>query len=210
LWHQYLAQQGYVVICIDNRGTSNPLGRTWRHFAYRKVGILASYDQAAAVRKLLDTHPYLDGDRIAVTGFSGGGSMSLNLLFRYPELYHTAMAGGFISNQLLYDSIYQERYMGLPADNEEGYKDGSPMTHVKNLKGNLLIYHGTQDDNCHYQSFENLVNELIHHNKQFTAVPYTGGSHAIKTAGGGQGDAHNLKTKTWYLMNHITPGPLPR
>ncbi len=210
LWHQYLAQRGYVVVSIDNRGTSTPLGRAWRHFAYRKIGIVACYDQVAAVKKLLETHPYLDKDRIAVTGFSGGGSMSLNLLFRYPETYHLAMAGGFISNQLLYDSVYQERYMGLPEDNKEGYKDGSPMTHVKNLKGNLLIYHGTQDDNCHYQSFENLVNELIRENKLFTSVPYTGGSHAIKSAGGGQGTAHNLKTKTWYLMNHVTAGPLPQ
>ena len=136
--------------------------------------------------------------------------MSLNLLFRYPNLYKLAMAGGFISNQLLYDSIYQERYMGLPDDNPEGYKNGSPMTHVENLKGHLLIYHGTQDDNCHYQNFENLVQELIKHNKQFTAVPYTGGTHSIKSAGDGQGTAHNLKTKTWYLMNHIKPGPLPQ
>ncbi|MBT3479819.1 MAG: S9 family peptidase [Opitutales bacterium] len=210
LWHQYLAQQGYIVMSIDNRGTSTPLGRDWRHHLHHNIGIHSAEDQSAAVRKLLQTHSYLDPNRIAVTGFSGGGSMSLNLLFRYPDLYKLAMAGGFISNQLLYDSIYQERYMGLPDDNPEGYKNGSPMTHVENLKGHLLIYHGTQDDNCHYQNFENLVQELIKHNKQFTAVPYTGGTHSIKSAGNGQGTAHNLKTKTWYLMNHIKPGPLPQ
>ena len=120
------------------------------------------------------------------------------------------MAGGFISDQLLYDTVYQERYMGLPKDNKDGYKNGSPITHVENLQGNLLIYHGTQDDNCHYQNFEKLVNELIKHNKLFTAVPYTGGTHAIKSAGDGQGNAHNLKTKTWYLINHLKAGPLPR
>ena len=210
LWLQYLAQQGYIIISIDNRGTAGPLGRDWRHFIYRKIGILACFDQAAAVRKLKEMYPYIDGDRIAVTGFSGGGSMSLNLLFRYPELYSTAMAGGFISNQLLYDSIYQERFMGLPDDNADNYREGSPMTHVEKLKGNLLIYHGTLDDNCHYQNFENLVQELIRHNKLFTAVPYTRGSHNISAAGDGQGTAHNLKTKTWYLMNHVKPGPLPQ
>lgn len=210
LWYQYLAQRGYIVMSIDNRGTSTPLGRAWRHHLHHNIGIYSSEDQSAAVRKLLETHPYLDANRIAVTGFSGGGSMSLNLLFRYPDLYSLAMAGGFISDQLLYDTVYQERYMGLPKDNKDGYKNGSPITHVENLQGNLLIYHGTQDDNCHYQNFEKLVNELIKHNKLFTAVPYTGGTHAIKSAGDGQGNAHNLKTKTWYLMNHLKAGPLPR
>lgn len=206
LWHQYLAQRGYLVLSIDNRGTSAPLGRKWRHHLHHNIGIYSSEDQSAAVRKLLETRPYIDADRIAVTGFSGGGSMSLNLLFRYPDLYKLAMAGGFISDQLLYDTVYQERYMGLPEQNPEGYKNGSPITHVENLKGHLLIYHGTQDDNCHYQNFENLVQALIKHNKQFTAVPYTGGTHALKSAGDGQGTAHNLKTKTWYLMNHMPPG----
>ena len=210
LWYQYLAQRGYIVMSIDNRGTSTPLGREWRHHLHHNIGIYSSEDQSAAVRKLLETYPFIDEDRVAVTGFSGGGSMSLNLLFRYPDLYKLAMAGGFISDQLLYDTIYQERYMGLPNDNPDGFKYGSPITHAEGLKGHLLIYHGTQDDNCHYQSFENLVNELIRLNKQFTAVPYTGGTHSIKSAGDGQGSAHNLKTKTWYLMNHIAPGPLPR
>ena len=207
LWFQYLAQRGYIIISIDNRGTSTPLGQKWRHFLHHNIGIYSSEDQSAAVRKLLEERPYLDPDRIGVTGFSGGGSMSLNLLFRYPDLYSLAMAGGFISDQLLYDTIYQERYMGLPQDNPEGFKNGSPITHVEGLKGHLLIYHGTQDDNCHYQNFENLVQALIKNNKQFTAVPYTGGSHSIKSAGDGQGNAHNLKTKTWYLMNHMPPGP---
>ncbi len=207
LWYQYLAQKGYIIISIDNRGTSTPLGREWRHFLHHNIGIYSSEDQSAAVRKLLEERPYLDPDRIGVTGFSGGGSMSLNLLFRYPDLYSLAMAGGFISDQLLYDTIYQERYMGLPQDNPEGFKNGSPITHVEGLKGHLLIYHGTQDDNCHYQNFENLVQALIKNNKQFTAVPYTGGTHSIKSAGDGQGNAHNLKTKTWYLMNHMPPGP---
>ena len=209
-WHQYLAQQGYLIVSIENRGTNLPLGRAWRHHIYRKIGILASQDQAAALCKLKERFPFIDGDRVAVTGYSGGGSMSLNLLFRYPDLYHTAMAGGFISDQRLYDSIYQERFMGLPDDNADNYRDGSPVTHVKNLQGNLLIYHGTQDDNCHYQSFENLVNELIKHNKMFTAVPYTGGTHSIGLAGEGKGSLHNLTLKTWYLMNHVKPGPLPQ
>ena len=132
-----MAQHGYLTISIENRGTNLPLGRAWRHYIYRKIGILASEDQAAALRQLKRRFPFIDGDRVAVTGYSGGGSMSLNLLFRYPDLYHTAMAGGFISDQRLYDSIYQERFMGLPDDNADNYRDGSPMTHVKNVSGHF-------------------------------------------------------------------------
>ncbi len=179
LWHLMLTQQGYVVASIDNRGTPAPRGRAWRKSIYRQIGILASADQAAAVKALLRKRPYLDPARVGVWGWSGGGSMTLNAMFRYPDLYKTGIAVAFVSDQRLYDTIYQERYMGLPKDNEEGFKNGSPITFASGLKGNLLIIHGTGDDNVHYQSFERLVNELVGNRKRFTMMAYPNRSHGI-------------------------------
>jgi len=172
LWHTMIAEQGYVVVSMDNRGTPAPRGRKWRKSIYRQIGILASADQAAAVRVITAEWPFIDASRVGVWGWSGGGSMSLNAIFRYPDLYHTAMAVAFVSNQLNYDTIYQERYMGLPDDNEEGFKNGSPITFAKQLQGNLLIVYGTGDDNCHFQNCQVLINELIEHNKHFTMMTY--------------------------------------
>ena len=179
LWHTMLAQQGCVVMSFDNRGTPAPRGRDWRKIVYRQIGILAPQDQAAAVKAVLAERPYLDPERVGIWGWSGGGSMTLNAMFRYPEIYKTGIAVAFVANQRFYDSIYQERYMGLPEDNEEGFSDGSPVTHANKLEGNLLIIHGTGDDNVHYQNFEVLVNELIKHNKQFTMMSYPMRSHGI-------------------------------
>ncbi len=137
LWHWMLAQQGYIIASIENRGTPVPLGRQWRKAAFRQVGILAAQDQADGVRALLKRWPHVDPGRIGTWGWSGGGSMSLNAIFRFPELYSTAIAIAPNASQLLYDTIYQERYMGLPADNAENYRLGSPITHASQLKGNL-------------------------------------------------------------------------
>jgi dipeptidyl-peptidase-4 len=205
LWHLMLAQQGYLVMSVDNRGTSAPRGREWRKCIYRQIGILASADQAAAARAIIKRRPYVDPDRIGIWGWSGGGSMSLNAIFRYPDLYHTAMAIAFISNQRFYDTIYQERFMGLPDDNEEGYTNGSPITFAHQLKGNLLIVHGTADDNCHYQSFEVLVNELIKHNKHFSMMSYPNRTHAIKE--GENTRRHLYGLLTGYLNENLPPGP---
>ncbi|MCX8160182.1 MAG: S9 family peptidase [Candidatus Saccharicenans sp.] len=179
LWHLLLAQKGYVVISIDNRGTPAPRGREWRKCIYRRVGILAPADQAEALKALLKKWPWMDSSRVGVWGWSGGGQMTLNAMFKYPELYRTGIAVAFVSDQLLYDTIYQERYMGLPQDNPEGYREGSPIHFAGNLRGNLLIVHGTGDDNVHYQSFERLVNELVAHNKLFSMMAYPNRSHGI-------------------------------
>ncbi len=207
LWHLMLAQQGYLVMSVDNRGTSAPRGRAWRKCIYRQIGILASADQAAATRAIIKSRPYVDPDRIGIWGWSGGGSMSLNAIFRYPELYHTAMAIAFISNQRFYDTIYQERYMGLPGDNEQGYKNGSPITYAHQLKGNLLIVHGTGDDNCHYQNCEALINELIKHNKQFSMMSYPNRTHSIKE--GENTRRHLYELLTGYLKENLPVRPKP-
>ena len=207
LWHLMLTQQGYLVMNIDNRGTPAPRGRAWRKCIYRQIGILASSDQAAATRAIIKNRPYVDASRIGIWGWSGGGSMSLNAIFRYPELYHTAMAIAFISNQRFYDTIYQERYMGLPDDNEEGFKNGSPITFAHQLEGNLLIIHGTGDDNCHYQSCEALINELIKHNKYFSMMSYPNRTHSIKE--GENTKRHLYELLTRYLNVNLRPGPGP-
>ena len=201
LWHLMLAQQGYLIMSVDNRGTPAPRGRAWRKCIYRQIGILASKDQAAAVRALIDKWPYVDPDRIGIWGWSGGGSMSLNAIFRYPDLYRTAMAIAFISNQRYYDTIYQERYMGLPEENEDGFREGSPITHAHKLEGNLLIIHGTGDDNCHYQSCDALINELVAHNKVFTMMAYPNRSHGIHE--GKNTTRHLFELLTRYLKENL-------
>ena len=179
LWHQYMAQHGYLILSIDPRGTRSPRGREWRKIIYRKIGIVAPQDHAAAVRKVIANYPFIDGSRIGIHGWSGGGQMTLNCMFRYPELYKTGIAVAFVADQKNYDTIYQERYMSTPQDNPEGYRDGSPITHAHKLQGKLLIMHGTADDNVHYQSFEMLTNELIKHNKLFDQMIYPMRSHGI-------------------------------
>jgi dipeptidyl-peptidase-4 len=201
LWHSMLAQRGYVVISIDNRGTATPRGRAWRKSIYRQIGILASADQAAATREILRERPYLDPARVGIWGWSGGGSMSLNAVFREPGLYRMAMAIAFVANQRFYDTIYQERYMGLPADNEDGFKNGSPITFAHQLQGKLLLVYGTGDDNCHYQNCEVLINELIKQNKQFSQLAYPNRSHAIKE--GDNTKRHLYATLTRYLAENL-------
>lgn len=201
LWHHLLAQRGYVVMSIDNRGTCAPRGRAWRKSIYRQIGILAAADQAAAAREILRTRPYLDPARVGIWGHSGGGSMSLHAIFREPDLYRAAMAISFVSDQRFYDTIYQERYMGLPDDNEAGYTEGSPVTHAHKLKGRLLLAYGTGDDNCHYQNCEVLVNELIRRNKPFSMMAYPNRSHAIRE--GENTRRHLFETLTRFLEENL-------
>ena len=161
-------------------------------------------DQANAAKEVFKMG-FIDTARVAVWGWSGGGSATLNLLFRYPEIYKTGISIAAVANQLTYDNIYQERYMGLPQENREDFVNGSPITHAKNLKGNLLYIHGTGDDNVHYQNEEMLQNELIQHNKQFQFMSYPNRSHGIYE---GEGKTKHLSTLyTNYLKQYCPPGP---
>ena len=205
LWHMMLAQQGYVVLSVDNRGTPAPRGNDWRKCIYRQVGILASSDQAAAAREIMKARPYIDAQRIGIWGWSGGGSMTLNAIFRYPDLYHTGISVAPVPNQRFYDSIYQERYMGLPGDNTDGYHRGSPVHFAHQLQGNLLLIHGTGDDNCHYQGAEQLINELIAHHKQFTMFAYPSRSHSISERPNTTRHLYGLMTN--FLREKLPPGP---
>lgn len=204
LWHLLLAQQGYIVMSVDNRGTPAPRGREWRKSIYGQIGILASQDQAAACR-VIRAWPFVDSTRIAIWGWSGGGSMTLNMMFRAPELYHTGMSVAPVADQRYYDTIYQERYMGLPSTNPEGFKNGSPITFANQLKGNLLLVHGTGDDNVHFQNSEALINALVKANKPFTMMAYPNRSHGIFEGAGTTRHLYELLTR--YLKEHVPAGP---
>ncbi|HEY0430795.1 MAG TPA: prolyl oligopeptidase family serine peptidase, partial [Pyrinomonadaceae bacterium] len=204
LWHQMLAQHGYVVMSFDNRGTPAPRGRAWRKVVYRKVGVLAAQEQAAAAR-VVQGWPFVDSKRIAIWGWSGGGSMTLNQMFRYPDIYQVGMSVAPVTDQHFYDTIYQERYMGLPQDNEEDYRRGSPVTHAAGLKGNLLVVHGSGDDNVHYKGTEVLANVLIAAGKQFSMMEYPNRRHDISQGAGTTRHLHGLLTN--FLENHMPPGP---
>ncbi|MCH8686732.1 S9 family peptidase [Pedomonas mirosovicensis] len=208
LWHLMLSQQGYLVASVDSRGAAAPRGREWRKSIYRQVGIQASADQAAAVRAMLASRPYIDADRIGVWGWSGGGAMTLNAMFRYPDLYKTGIAVAAPANQRLYNAIYQERYMGLPEDNAKGYAEGSPINFAQNLKGNLLIIHGTGDDNVHYQNLEQLVDRLVASNRQFQMMAYPDRSHGISEKPGTR--LHLFTLMTNYLHEHLPAGAQAR
>jgi dipeptidyl-peptidase-4 len=183
-----LAKEGYIYISLDNRGTPAPKGRAWRKSIYRKIGIVNIRDQAMAAKEIIKW-PYVDAARIAVWGWSGGGAATLNLMFQYPELYKTGIAVAAVTNQLTYDNIYQERFMGLPQENLEDFIKGSPLTYAKNLRGNLLYIHGTGDDNVHYANAEMLINELVKHGKQFQLMIYPNRTHGISE---GEGTTEHL------------------
>jgi dipeptidyl-peptidase 4 len=198
-----LAEMGYVVMTMDNRGTPCPRGREWRKSCYRQLGRINIRDQAMGAKELLKL-PYVDAERIGVWGWSGGGSSTLNLMFQYPEIYSCGIAVAPVANQLYYDNIYQERYMGLPQENEEDFLAGSPVSYAQNLEGDLLVIHGTGDDNVHYQGTELLINELIKHNKIFYMMAYPNRSHGIYE---GEGTTKHLyNTMMTFLQDHLEPG----
>ncbi len=203
LWHLMLSQRGYLVATLDNRGTPAPRGREWRKAIHGKIGIVNVADQAAATRKVL-AWPFVDDSRVGVWGWSGGGSMTLNAMFQHPDLYHVGLSVAPVGDQLLYDTIYQERYMGLPDDNPDGFERGSPVTHARNLQGKLLLVHGTGDDNVHYQNAERIINELIEHDLPFDMMSYPNRTHSIREGKNTRSHLYALLTR--YLTTHLPAG----
>ena len=203
-WNQLLAQQGYIVASIDPRGTNNPKGRSWRKSIYGKVGILAMADHAKAVRLAEAMFPFMDPERVGVWGWSGGGSSTAHLMFEHPDIYSVGIAVAGVYSQRLYDSIYQERYMGLPSTNPDGYREGSPITHAAGLQGDLFLIHGTGDDNVHYQSLEMLVNELVKHGKMFSMMAYPMRTHGISERE--NTTMHLYQTMLKYWLEHLPAG----
>ena len=203
LYNGDMSKDGYFQVSLDNRGTPALKGAAWRKAIYGKIGRLNIHDQAMAASKFLDKS-YFDKDRVAVWGWSGGGSATLNLLFQYPEIYKTGISIAALDNELFYDNIYTERYMGLPQENLENFVKGSPIYYAKNLSGNLLVIHGTGDDNVHYSNAEALLNELIRYNKLFQFMPYPNRTHEISEGEGTRRHLSNLYTT--YLQKNCPPG----
>src|ERR1043166_6805944 len=203
IWHQMLAQHGYIIMSVDNRGTPAPKGRAWRKIIYRKMGIVNSGDQAAAA-KVIAKWPFVDSTRIGIWGWSGGGSSTLNAMFRYPDIYSVGISVAPVPDIHYYDSIYQERYCGLPQDHPEEWKQSSPVTFAGQLKGSLLVVHGTGDDNVHYQGTEALINALVAANKQFSMMAYPNRSHGIYEGPGTTKHLYGLLTR--YLTEKLPAG----
>jgi dipeptidyl-peptidase 4 len=203
LFHRVFADAGYIVASFDNRGTPAPKGAAWRKVIYGSVGDLSSKEQAAAIRALASKHAFIDLDRVGIWGWSGGGSNTLNAMFRFPELYKVGVSVAPVPDQQLYDTIYQERYMGLPKDNAAGYRQGSSINFAEGLKGKLLIIHGSGDDNVHYQGTERLANRLIELGKPFDFMVYPNRTHSIEEGAGTR--PHIFQLIARYFLENLPP-----
>lgn len=199
----YLIPEGYIGIAMDNRGTPVMKGTKWRKSIYKNIGIINTRDQAMAAKEVLKWK-FIDNDRVAIHGWSGGGAVTLNLMFQHPEIYKTGIAVAAVTDQHFYDNIYTERYMGLPSENEATYTKASPVTHAKNLQGNLLYIHGTGDDNVHYKNAEVLINELVKYDKMFDLMIYPNRSHSINEGEGTE--RHLVNTFMKYIRENCPPG----
>jgi dipeptidyl-peptidase-4 len=205
LFHRALAEAGYIVVSFDNRGTPAPKGAAWRKVIYGTVGDLSSKEQAAAIKALAARHSFIDLERVGIWGWSGGGSNTLNSMFRFPDIYKVGVSVAPVPDQKLYDTIYQERYMGLPQDNAEGYRLGSPINFAEGLKGKLLLVHGSGDDNVHYQGTERLVNRLVELGKPFDLMVYPNRTHAIAEGPGTTPHVYQLIAR--YFLQHLPATP---
>lgn len=203
LFHTMLTQKGYIVASVDNRGTPAPRGRPWRKAIYQKIGVVDVQDQTAAARALLQ-RTYADASRVAIWGWSNGGTETLNLLFRSPSVYQAGMAVAPVTDQRFYDTIYSERYMGLPQDNPAAYRVASAVTYADSLRGHLLLVHGSGDDNVHFQNSEAVINALVAANKQFTMMEYPNRTHCI--CEGRNTGRHLLGLLARYLEENVPGG----
>ncbi|HEY4950949.1 MAG TPA: prolyl oligopeptidase family serine peptidase, partial [Candidatus Acidoferrales bacterium] len=207
-FHRIAADAGYLVVSFDNRGTPAPKGRAWRKVIYGAIHPVIVKDQTAALQAFLRSHAYADSSRVALWGWSGGGSSTLNLMFRSPNLYQVGMAVAPVADLRLYDTIYQERYMGLPLQNVEGYRSSSAINYAEGLKGHLLVVHGSGDDNVHYAGTELLLNRMIELDKPVDFMEYPNRTHAISEGPGTTLHLYSLLLR--YLEEHIPPVALPQ
>ena len=205
LFARAITAAGYLFASFDNQGTPAPRGRDWRKVVYGNVGPLSSQQQAAALQSLEKSHSYIDSSRVGVWGWSGGGTETLNLMFRYPSLYRVGVSVASVPDQRLYDSIYQERYMGLPQDSPQAYEQSSAINFASGLRGDLLVMHGSGDDNVHFQGFELLVNKLISLHKIFDMRVYPGRTHGIFEGPGTTPDVYT--NILGYFESHLPPTP---
>ncbi len=205
LFHGAIADLGYLVISIDNRGTRCPKGAAWRRAINGRLGPLSTKEQAAGIRELARMRPYVDLSRVGTWGWSGGGSNTLNAMFREPDLFKLGIAVAPKPQAHLYNAWFQEIYMKTPEVNPEGYQQSSPINFAEGLEGHLLIVHGTGETNTHLQITEGLVDRLIELGKQFDYMTYPNRDHGISE---GKGTSLHLRVlMARYLINHLPAGP---
>lgn len=205
IYHRVIADLGYIVVSMDNRGTPAPKGAAWRRAVFGSLGPLSTEEQAAGLLELARTRPYVDLSRVGIWGWSGGGSNTLNAMFRKPEIYHVGIAVAPKPQPHLYNAWFQEIYMRTPAENPEGYRKSAPINYAEGLKGHLLIIHGTGETNTHIQITEGLVDRLIELGKSFDYMAYPNRNHGL---GEGKGTSLHLRMlMVRYLLTHLPPGP---
>lgn len=200
-----IASLGYLVVSIDNRGTPAPKGAAWRRSIFPSLGPLSTEEQAAALQELGRIRPYVDLSRVAIWGWSGGGSNTLNAMFRKPDVYHVGIAVAPKPQAHLYNAWFQEIYMNTPEVNPEGYRRSAPINFAEGLKGDLLIVHGTGETNTHIQITEGLVDRLVELGKRFDYMAYPNRDHGLSEGNGTKVHLRMLIAR--YLVEHLTPGP---
>jgi dipeptidyl-peptidase 4 len=206
MFHRTIADIGYLVVSIDNRGTPAPKGAAWRRAVYGSLGPLSTKEQADGLRELGRMRPYVDMSRVGIWGWSGGGSNTLNALFREPDVYHVGVAVVPKPQPHLYNAWFQEIYMRALEENAEGYQRSAPINYAEGLKGHLLIIHGTGETNTHLQITEGLVDRLIELGKQFDYMAYPNRNHGLREGPGTPVHVRMLITR--YLLERLPPGPL--
>jgi len=197
-WYQLLANEGYVVVCVDGRGTGYK-GRDFKKVTQLELGKFEVEDQAEAA-KLLGQNTWVDENRIGIWGWSYGGFMSSNAILQYPDVFSTAIAVAPVTSWRFYDTIYTERYMTTPQENAGGYDNNSPITHASKLEGNYLLIHGGGDDNVHVQNTMLMVEALVQANKQFDWRVYPDKNHGIF---GGNTRLHLYTMMTNFILEKL-------
>ncbi len=198
LWYQMLAQKGYIVVCVDPRGTGGR-GEAFRKITYKQLGHYETIDQIEAA-KWLGKQPYVDSKRIGIFGWSYGGYMSSLCILKGADVFKTAIAVAPVTNWKWYDSVYTERYMQTEKENAAGYADNSPVNFADKLKGNYLLIHGTADDNVHFQNSIEMANALIAANKQYDTYFYPNRNHGIS---GGNARLHLYNKMTNFILEKL-------
>ncbi|WP_347841068.1 S9 family peptidase [uncultured Draconibacterium sp.] len=197
-WNEYLAQEGFLVVCVDPRGTG-ARGEEFRKITYMQLGKYESDDQVEAA-KYLTTLPYVDAANIAIFGWSYGGFMTLLAMEKGGELFKAGIAVAPVTSWRFYDTVYTERYMRTPQENPEGYDDNSPLTHAGDIKGQLLIVHGSADDNVHAQNTYEMTEKMVQSGVQFDMAIYTNRNHGIR---GGNTSMHLYAKMTNFLKDKL-------
>ncbi len=205
MFHRMIADLGYLVVSIDGRGTPAPKGAAWRRAVYGSLGPLSTEEQAAGLKELGRMRSYVDLSRVGIWGWSGGGSNTLNAMFRKPDVYHVGIAVAPKPRPELYNAWFQEIFMRTPEVNPDGYRKAAAINFAEGLRGDLLIVHGTGETNTHLQITESLVDRLIELGKRFEYMAYPNRDHGLRE---GKGTAVHLRMlMTRYLIEHLPPGP---